>query len=64
MVRRRVNTSLSAPFEEEGMGLDLYAGEEGGVHVKMQKGMLVQFLGLKFEQIFGGGGGVDVENWL
>ena len=35
-----VNTSSSAPFQEE--RLDLYTGE-GGVHVKIQMGMLIKF---------------------
>ena len=34
-----MNTSSSAPFQEERQGLGLYPG---GVHVKIQMGMLVQ----------------------
>ena len=43
-----MNTSSSAPFREERLGL--YTGG-GGVHVKIQMGMLIKFSGLKFGQI-------------
>ena len=56
-----MNTSSSAPFQEERLGLGLYPG---GVHVNIQMGMLVKFL--RFEiwanPVFSGGG-VGVENW-
>ena len=35
-----MNTSSSAPFQEERLGLGLYTG---GVHVKIQMGMLIKF---------------------
>ena len=46
-IRQRVNSSSSATFQEERLGLGLYLGEEGGVHVKIPKGMLVQFFGFE-----------------
>ena len=53
-----MNTSSSALFQEEKLGLGLYP--RGDVHVTIQMGMLVHFfLGLKFRQIllyFLGGG--------
>ena len=56
-----MNTSLNAAFHKERLGLGLYLGA-GGVHIKIQMGMLVQFfLGLKFGQILFFLGGI--ENW-
>ena len=51
-----MNTSSSAPFQVERLGLGLYPG---GVHVKIQMGMLVKCF--RLELFLGGGGGV--ENW-
>ena len=39
-----MNTSSSAPFQEERLGLGLYPR---GVHVKIQMGMLVQIFGFE-----------------
>ena len=57
-IRRRVNTSSSAPFQEERLDQGLYPEKEGGVHVKIQKGMLVQVFGFEIcASLFLGGGG-------
>ena len=51
-IRRMVNTSSSAPFQEER-------------YLKIQNGMLFQFCGFEiWANPFLRGGGVDVENWL
>ena len=67
-IRRTVNTSSSVPFQEKRLGLGLYPREEGAVHVKIQKGMLVQFCVFEIWAnlffLLGGGGGGGVENWL
>ena len=54
-----MNTSSSAPFQDErlGLGLGLYPG--GGVHVKIPMGMLIKCF--RFEFFLGEG--VGVENW-
>ena len=39
-----MNTSLSAPFQEEELGLGFYPGD---VHVTIQMGMFVQLLGFE-----------------
>ena len=36
-IRRRVNTSSRAPFQEERLGLGLYPREQEGVHVKIPR---------------------------
>ena len=41
-----MNTSLSAPFQEEKLGLGLYLGG-GGVHVKIKMRMLVHIFGFE-----------------
>ena len=58
-----MNTSSSAPFQEESLGLYTRGGGGGGVHVKIQMGMLVKFF--RFEiwanPVFFWG--VGAENW-
>ena len=51
-----MNTSSSAPFQEERLGLGIYPG---GVHVKIQVGMFVQYFGfeIRAQSCFFSGGG-------
>ena len=54
-----MNTSLSAPFQEERLGLGLYQGGGGGVNVKIQMKMLAHIFGFEIwaDPVFSGGGG-------